>query len=157
MDNNPDTVQGTSRPLVTNNKPIEPSPFTARKNVMESHAKPLLPMTPIEAAGAVINLLLATGPFSYPQGFSQLGPVFSMILLVITTFIAYITSTFMVEAISVAHAEDDERRRDSMFGETCYKSPIIKMQRNKKDMSSKQSPFYIRKKIEIGIVAQTIA
>jgi len=48
----------------------------------------------------------------------------------ITCFIAYITATFMVEALSVAHAEDNERRRDSMFGETCYKSPIVQRAKN---------------------------
>ena len=61
-------------------------------------------MTPIEASATVVNLLLATGPFTYPEGFVALGPVTSSCLLMFTCFIAYITSTMMVEAISVAHA-----------------------------------------------------
>lgn len=61
-------------------------------------------MSPLAASATVVNLLLATGPFTYPEGFVALGPVTSSILLFITCFIAYITATFMVEAISVAHA-----------------------------------------------------
>jgi hypothetical protein len=57
---------------------------------------------------------------------------------------AYITATFMIEAISVANAEDKGRRRDSMFGETSYKSPIVQRKQNLKDLDHKDSPFYIR-------------
>jgi hypothetical protein len=45
--------------------------------------------------------------------------------MVITCAIAYITATFMVEAISVANANDNKRRTFSMFGVEQYKSPII--------------------------------
>ena len=65
-------------------------------------------MTPIEASATVVNLLLATGPFTYPEGFVALGPVTSSCLLLFTCFIAYITSTFMIEAISIAHAKKSE-------------------------------------------------
>lgn len=64
------------------------------------------PMSPAAASATIVNLLLATGPFTYPQGFVALGPVTSTILMVITCYIAYITSLFMIEAISVAHAMD---------------------------------------------------
>ena len=87
----------------------------------------------------------------------QLGPFLSLILLVITCGVAYMTATFMIEAISVAHAEDQNARRDSMFGEQCYVSPIVKRKQNQADQDYKQSPFYIRQKIEIGIVAERVA
>lgn len=69
----------------------------------------MIPLTPIEASATVVNLVLATGPFAYPQGFAQLGPVMSVPLLIICTFMAYITATFMIEAVSVANAEDQDR------------------------------------------------
>ena len=40
-----------------------------------------------------------------------------------------------------------------MFGEQQYKSPIIARERNMADLNNKQSPFYIRQKIEIGLIA----
>jgi len=49
----------------------------------------------------------------------------SLMMLLITTFIAYISATFMIEAISVANAEDTGRRTFSMFGQQAYKSPIV--------------------------------
>jgi hypothetical protein len=71
------------------------------------------------ASATIVNLLLATGPFSYPQGFVLLGPVISSLLLVFTCFIAYITSTFMIEAISIAHAKQIKKeprpRLESIF------------------------------------------
>jgi len=70
---------------------------------------------------------------------------------------AYITATFMVEAVSVANAEDQNRLEESIFPAAAYKSPIISAQRNKKDTEYKDSPFYIRQKIEVGVVADTIA
>lgn len=63
----------------------------------------------------------------------------------------------MVEAISVANAEDGGRLQDSIFPAAAYKSPIISQQRNKKDTNIKESPFYIRQKIEVGVVADKIA
>ena len=51
----------------------------------------------------------------------------------------------MIEAISVANAEDlQNERRDSMFGETAYKSPIVQRNINLKDLDNKDSPYYIR-------------
>lgn len=114
-------------------------------------------MTPLQASATVINLVLATGPFTYPQGFVQLGPVLSSILMVVTCVIAYMTATFMVEAISVANANDKKRRTFSMFGMEQYKSPIIARNQNMADMNNKQSPYYIRQKIEIGIITERLA
>ena len=73
---------------------------------MEDQGVALQPMSPLTASSTIVNLILATGPFSYPQGFTKLGPVISASLLLITTIIAYITATFMIEAISVANAID---------------------------------------------------
>lgn len=114
-------------------------------------------MTPLAASATIVNLLLATGPFSYPQGFVELGPVVSTILLAISCIIAYITATFMIEAISVANAEDPTRRRNSLFTEKDYKSLVHARKANVKDQPYKESPFYIRQKIEIGVIADTIA
>lgn len=51
----------------------------------------------------------------------------------------------MIEAISVANAEDlQTERRDSLFGETVYKSPLIRQSRNLPDLDNKDSPYYIR-------------
>lgn len=33
-------------------------------------APPLSPMTPLAASATVINLILATGPFTYPYGYT---------------------------------------------------------------------------------------
>ena len=61
-------------------------------------------LTPLQASATIVNLVLATGPFTYPQGFVLLGPVLSLFLLAMTTFIAYVTATFMIEAIAVSNA-----------------------------------------------------
>ena len=66
--------------------------------------KPLLPMSPLAASATVINLILATGPFTYPSQFASLGPVFSLVFLFGTAIISYITSTYVIEAISYANA-----------------------------------------------------
>jgi len=50
----------------------------------------------------------------------------------------------MIEAISVANAEDTKRRSNSMFGQTAYKSPIIAKKLAMIDLDNKQSAFYIR-------------
>lgn len=64
----------------------------------------LLPMSPLAASATIINLLLATGPFSYPYAYTSLGPVISAPLLFIMAILAYITATYLVEALSIATA-----------------------------------------------------
>lgn len=59
-------------------------------------------MSPLAASATVVNLLLATGPFSYPYGYVSLGPVIAVPLLFITCILAFITATYMVEAVSIA-------------------------------------------------------
>ena len=63
----------------------------------------------------------------------------------------------MIEIISVANAEDPDRRRDTLYGVKSYKSPIVQREINLRDLDNKSSPFYIRQKIEIGVVAQRIS
>ena len=43
-----------------------------------------------------------------------------------------------------------------MFGEHAYKSPIVARKQNLKDLDNKASPFYIREKIEIGVLAERL-
>lgn len=114
------------------------------ENPMHLPKAQMQPMSPMQASSTIVNLVLATGPFSYPQGFVQLGPVLSLTLLIITTFISYITATFMIEAVSVANAEDSSKRTESMFGETAYVSPMVQARVNRKDEEDKKSPFYVR-------------
>jgi hypothetical protein len=80
--------------------------------------------------------------------------------MLITCFIAYITATFMVEAISVANvmdlhipSEDNEGRdkkvhelgrQDSLFKDEAYESAAIQKKFNMKDINNKASPFYVR-------------
>lgn len=64
----------------------------------------LMPMSPLAASATVINLLLATGPFSYPYAYTSLGPVISAPLLFFMSILAYITATYLVEALSIASA-----------------------------------------------------
>jgi Transmembrane amino acid transporter protein len=66
-------------------------------------------MSPLAASATIINLLLATGPFSYPYAYTALGPVISAPLLFITAFLAYITATYLVEAISIASAISENK------------------------------------------------
>ena len=61
-------------------------------------------MSPLAASATVVNLLLATGPFSYPYGYVSLGPASSSPLLFIVAILAYKTATYHVETISVAAA-----------------------------------------------------
>lgn len=67
------------------------------------------PMSPTAAAATVVNSLLATGPFTYPYGFVSVGPLVAAPLLFITSFFAYITATFMIEAISIAQVLDSKK------------------------------------------------
>ena len=98
----------------------------------------MTPLGPLAASATIVNLVLATGPFSYPQGFVGLGPVLSLSLLVFSCFISYVTATFMIEAIAVANAEESKnQRRDSMFESGSYKSPIIQRKTNLPDLDFK--------------------
>lgn len=70
-------------------------------------------MTPFAASSTVVNLILATGPFTYPYAYTALGPVISAPLLFLTSILAYITATYLVEALSVAVALGNRDREDT--------------------------------------------
>jgi len=63
-----------------------------------------MPMSPLVASATVVNLILATGPFSYPYGYTALGPVISAPLLFLVAIMAYVTATYLFETISIATA-----------------------------------------------------
>ena len=102
-----------------------------RKEMLQSQANggddknkvQLKPMGPLAASSTVVNLLLATGPFSYPYEYVNLGPILSTSIMLVCCILAYISATYMVEAIAMANSQDDNRRRDSLFEEECYKTP----------------------------------
>jgi len=105
-----------------------PSPKTATR----------LPMSPLAASVTVVNLVLATGPFSYPYQFAALGPIMSLTLLFVTAFISYITSTYIVEAISSANALGSMAgSRESLFPDQVYATPVLQKRLNKKDTDHK--------------------
>jgi hypothetical protein len=112
-------------------------------------------MTPLAASATVINLILATGPFTYPSQFASLGPVFSIVFLFATAIISYITSTFLIEAISYANAVRNQTRNATLFPDSTYQTPEILSRFNEKDMDVKESRYYIREKLELGKIADT--
>ena len=73
----------------------------------------LHPMSPLAASSTVVNLLLATGPFSYPYGYVNLGPVLSCTIIGITSILAYVSATFMLEAISISQTRGERPRTAS--------------------------------------------
>jgi hypothetical protein len=125
-----------------------------------------MPMTPLAASSTVINLILATGPFSYPYGYTALGPVISAPLLFMTSILAYITATYLVEALSVAVAVKrfdenelvpDESHKGSLFEEPDYTKEGHYEQQQREDAHMKSSEFYVREKIEIGVLCERIS
>lgn len=94
-------------------------------------------MSPLVASSTVVNLLLATGPFTYPYSYVGLGPILSSSIMFVTCFLAYISATYMVEAISLAHSVKPRvaptGRHDSLFNEECYKTPEIRRRANDVD------------------------
>ena len=111
-------------------------------------------MTAWAGSATIINLVLATGPFSYPFEVVKTGFVPSVILMGITMFIAYMTATYMIEAVSVACAKRYKGRNDTLFPQIQGEDPDAKQVRDRLDVQVKDSPFYIRQKIEIGLMAE---
>lgn len=107
-------------------------------------------MSPLAASATVVNLILATGPFSYPYGFTNLGPIISLPLLLITAILSYMTATYVLEVVSLSCASNRKYRTETLFGVETYKSPEIMHKMNHKDNDIKKSPYYIRQKIELG-------
>lgn len=82
-------------------------------------------MSPLAASATVVNLVLATGPFTYPYAFSNLGPILSIAVMIPTCIVAYITATFMVEAISISQAKRARIRQESLYSNDVYKTPVV--------------------------------
>lgn len=121
-------------------------------------------MTPFAASSTVVNLILATGPYAYPYSYNALGPVISAPLLFLMAILAYITATYLVEALSIGVAvkqneETDLRiqRKDSLFTDEDYKKREHYDWQLEADGDMKNSEFYIREKMELGILAEKLA
>ena len=68
--------------------------------------------------------------------------------------VAFITSTYMVETISISCAIRAKERIGTLFPEESYDNKQKYQQLvNEKDGEHKESPFYVREKIELGILA----
>ena len=86
----------------------------------------IAPMSPAAASAAIINLLIATGPFGYPFGFVHLGPVISLTLLAITTCASYITTNYVVEVLATGNALMNEKNEHYRHGGTLYPKKVYK-------------------------------
>ena len=111
-------------------------------------------MSALAGASTIINLVIATGPFSYPYEMVKSGFIPSIILMAITMIIGYMTATFMIESISVACAKRYKGRQDTLFPLIQGENVSLKETRDKLDLQVKDSPFYIRQKLEIGNMAE---
>ncbi|CAI2365970.1 unnamed protein product [Moneuplotes crassus] len=124
------------------------SPVTSRPEP-KSHG---VPLTPMAAGATMLNLVLASGPFSYPYGFVNTSPFLGIVLMGVISVFSYMTATFMVEALSISCAmrfnpdEDERTIYPSLPGE----DPSIKRKRDEADSDVKESPYYIREKVEIS-------
>lgn len=70
---------------------------------------------------------------------------------------AYVTATYLIETLSIATALDDKKRSESLFDARCYATPIMERKFNDADAQIKESEYYIREKIEIGILAERVS
>ena len=71
-------------------------------------------MSPFVASATVVNLLLATGPFTYPYSYVSLGPVISAPLLFTTAIFAHVAATYLVEAVSIAQLFKPEETEEGI-------------------------------------------
>jgi hypothetical protein len=81
----------------------------------------------------------------------------SLTLLAITGFLSYISATFMIESISYLCAVKSRVREDSLFPDENYQDPKYLETINKADGKHKKSPYYIRKKLELGLMTGELA
>lgn len=111
-----------------------------------------VPLTPLAAGATMINLILATGPFSYPDSYVKWSPIVGTVLMLIILVLSYMTAGFMVEALSISWAlrYDPDEAENTIYPLQPGESPDIKIIRDRKDEGIKNSPFYIREKIEIS-------
>ncbi len=81
--------------------------------------------------------------------------MFSLVFLFTTAVVSYITSTYVIEAISYANAIKQKRRIETLFPDESYQTQELMNKFNGKDLEVKKSPYYIREKIEIGKLVDT--
>jgi len=62
-------------------------------------------MSWILGSSTIINLVLATGPFSYPYPFVKSGIILAPLVMIVVMIIAWITANYLIEAISVSSAK----------------------------------------------------
>ncbi len=60
----------------------------------------------------------------------------------------------MLEVISSANAVKGVDRHSTLFPAETYSSPVVAGRYNTKDAAHKTSPYYIRKKFELGILME---
>ena len=52
----------------------------------------------------IFNIIVGTGALTMPAAFKDAGWLVSLIIVIILCFISYITTTFVIESMSVANA-----------------------------------------------------
>jgi len=120
-----------------------------QRKAPESHG---VPLTPLQSGATLINLVLATGPFAYPNSFVKFSPLIASILMGLIMVLAYMTAGFMVEVLSISCAMryDPDQEERSIYPSLPDESPEIKRKRDERDLSVKNNPYYIREKIELS-------
>ena len=58
----------------------------------------------------IFNLIVGIGALTLPIAFSQAGLIIGTILMVVLCALAYVTATYVIEAMSVANALQRHRR-----------------------------------------------
>lgn len=83
------------------------------------------------------------------------GVILAPVLMLMTMVIAYITTSFMIETISLSSAKRYVGRSQTLF-------PLVRksdqdpelLTQSDMDTKEKDSPFYIRQKLEVSILAE---
>lgn len=68
-------------------------------------------MSPQFAFIYIFNLIVGVGALALPIAFSQAGLIIGTILMVILCSLAYMTTTYVIEAMSVANALQRHRQK----------------------------------------------
>ena len=72
---------------------------------------PFPPVSPQFAFIYIFNLIVGVGALALPIAFSQAGLIIGTILMVILCSLAYMTATYVIEAMSVANALQRHRNK----------------------------------------------
>ncbi|KAJ1362566.1 hypothetical protein KIN20_022167 [Parelaphostrongylus tenuis] len=60
----------------------------------------------------VFNLIVGTGALALPKAFQTAGFVLSIVVLVISCTVSYISATFVIETLSIANAVNFRKREE---------------------------------------------